>query len=438
MKLKKYSSGSLFTNKNPNFKNISNKILTNISKFNSKKNSKYHHSKNIKISIYKKEKSSNNIILKDKKNINTFYKHNSKSSLIFKSYSEIRFKTDIGINKNNSINYISTMFSNKKVNKIGTKKFLVNNNRINSLPRIYSSRNLNKYGNSFELLKTSNEEIIQNGKKTNYNKYNYSININNKLKTFNLIKNKNNFNLSSKLKDKLSLKNNKNKSHLEEKENNNKFDLLTSKNKIIRKTFNISLLIDKYLLNSTNSNLYNFDKENISTNANKYCSNLMINNSNRNTNKSSYLEFQSKLSKFKNLSKNRNNLIFTQNSKLNKLINQTDVKKASFKNKTDYENNKSNIKKLPKISQLNSTKFYRPINLKKKYSQKLINNNPLYDFILPDKSYKKNKSKLNNKVNGCIKINFFKTNKPESEYEIYEGVEMKHFKIVKFIQENKE
>ena len=318
----------------------------------------------------------------------------------------------------------------------------------------FSSRNFNRKVKSFELLKISNEDIIPNGKKIKGKKIVYSINTNNKLKKHNLIKNKSNANLMSKLKDNLYVKANENIHHIFDKSKNNmKCELLSTKSK---KRNNLSLLFDKYIYNSTNCKIFQNEKENLNSNMNSnnnsnntnlnkynksmmYVNNITTNKINNNIyNKITNFESQIKLPRAKNSFKNKNNLPFHPNSKMIRIINQTESNHWNLK-KNSTNSSEANIpfdkKKISKIKSKNSPKFFKPINLRKKNSQKIINNKPLYELnYFSDKSHSKNKSKIDIQYDRFTDINY---NKNIDEEEVYEGVEMGHFKIVRLIQENK-
>ena len=461
MKLKKFSSGSLTKNKNPNSKNNSNKNSNNIllNKLKYSKNIKFPYQKSSKICLYKNKNISKNLNSKEhKKTFSINFNNNSQKSLITKSNSEIRFKTDFGINTS-STNFSSNVFSIQKNSRIITtnaNNFLSNKKKQNEMSKNFSSRNFNRKVKSFELLKISNEDIIPNGKKIKGKKIIYSINTNEKLKAHNLIKNKSNANLISKLKDNLYVQANENINHIFDKNKNNmKCEILSTKNK---KRNNLSLLFDKYIYNSTNCKIFQNEKENLNsnmnsnnnsnnnnTNLNKYnksvihVNNITTNKINNNIyNKIINFESQIKLPRAKNYFKNKNNLPFHPNSKMIKLINQTESNQCHIK-KNSTNSSEINIpfdkKKISKIKSKNSSKFFKPINLRKKNSQKIINNKPLYELnFLSDKSHSKNKSKIDIKYDRFTDINF---NKNINDEEVFEGVEMGHFKIVRLIQEDK-
>ena len=463
MKLKKFSSGSLTKNKNSISKNNSNKNSNNIllSKLKSTKSIKFPYQKSSKICLYKNKDISKNLNSKEhKKTFSINFNNNSQKSFITKSNSEIRFKTDFGINTS-STNFSSNIFSIQKNSRIittntNTNNFLSNKKKQNVMSKNFSSRNFNRKVKSFELLKISNEDIIPNGKKIKGKKIVYSINTNKKLKNHNLIKNKSNANLMSKLKDNLYVKVNENINHIFDKSKNNiKCEILSTKNK---KRNNLSLLFDKYIYNSTNCKIFQNEKENLNSNMNSnnnsnnnntnlnkynksmiYVNNITTNKINKNIyNKITNLEPQIKLPRAKNSFKNKINLPFHPNSKMIKLINQTELNQCHIK-KNSTNSSENNIpfdkKKISKIKSKNSPKFFKPINLRKKNSQKIINNKPLYELnCFSDKSHSKNKSKIDIKYDRFTDINF---NKNINEEEVYEGVEMGHFKIVRLIQDNK-
>lgn len=460
MKLKKYSSGSLIKVKSQNSKNNSNKNSNNIllSKLKCTKNIKFPYQKSSKICLYKNKNISKNLNSKEhKKTFSINFNNNSQKSLITKSNSEIRFKTDFGINTS-STNFSSNVFSIQKNSRIittNTNNFLSNKKNQNAISKNFSSRNFNRKVKSFELLKISNEDIIPNGKKIKSKKINYSINTNKKLKTHNLIKNKSNANLMSKLKDNLYVKTNENINHIFDKSKNNmKCELLSTKNK---KRNNLSLLFDKYIYNSTNCKIFQNEKENLNSNMNSnnnsnykntnlnkynksmiYVNNITTNKSNNIYNKITNFDSQIKLPRTKNSFKNKKNLPFHPNSKMIRLINQTESNQCLIK-KNSTNSSETNIpfdkKKISRIKSKHSPKFFKPINLRKKNSQKIINNKPLYELnCFSDKSHSKNKSKIDIKYDRFTDINF---NMNIDEEEVYEGVEMGHFKIVKLIQDNK-
>ena len=465
MKLKKYSSGSLIKSKNPNSKNNSSKNSNNIilNKLKYAKSIKFPYQKSSKICLYKNKNISKNLNSKEhKKTFSINFNNNSQKSLITKSNSEIRFKTDFGINTS-STNFSSNVFSIQKNSRIittNTNNFLSNKKKQNVMSKNFSSRNFNRKVKSFELLKMSNEDLIPNGKKIKGKKIVYSINTNKKLKNHNLIKNKSNANLMSKLKDNLYVKANENINHIFDKNknsnSNNKCELLSTKNK---KRNNLSLLFDKYICNSTNCKIFQNEKENLNSNMNSnnnsnnnntninkynksmlYVNNITTNKINNNIyNKITNFESHIKQARAKNSFKNKNNLPFHPNSKMIKLINQTELNQCHIK-KNSTNSSETNIpfdkKKISKIKSKNSPKFFKPINLRKKNSQKIINNKPLYEFnCFSDKSHSKNKSKIDIKYDRFTDINFNKNNIDEKE--VYEGVEMGHFKIVRLIQDNK-
>ena len=347
MKLKKFSSGSLIKIKNPNSKNNSTKNSNNIllSKLKSTKSIKFPYQKSSKICLYKNKNISKNLNSKEhKKTFSINFNNNSQKSLITKSNSEIRFKTDFGINTS-STNFSSNVFSIQKNSRIittntNTNNFLSNKKKQNVMSKNFSSRNFNRKVKSFELLKISNEDIIPNGKKIKGKKIVYSINTNNKLKKHNLIKNKSNANLMSKLKDNLYVKANENIHHIFDKSKNNmKCELLSTKSK---KRNNLSLLFDKYIYNSTNCKIFQNEKENLNSNMNSnnnsnntnlnkynksmmYVNNITTNKINNNIyNKITNFESQIKLPRAKNSFKNKNNLPFHPNSKMIRIINQTE------------------------------------------------------------------------------------------------------------------
>ena len=448
MKLKKYSSG-LF-NKNKNFKYSSNKNISNI-QFNSPNTQIYLKlpCKKVsnKISLNKKSITTSNLNFKEKKikfNYNNI--NNSHKSLISKSISDLRFKTDIAL-FNNSPNCSMNIFSNKS-NKIEVN----NKTKVKSLSKNFSSRNFfDRCGKSFEILKISNEEIYLN-KNLKNNKFNDSFKASNKSHLFNLVKNKNSFNSVKKLNDNCYLKKkNYNK-------NNNKYNnlcgLLTKKNKQKNQISNFSALVDKYLYDSSYINIYQSDKENINTNNNpinksKKNINKLLNinitthkNKRNINNRSLYLDFHTKRTQPKHSSKHKINLPLHPNSKIIKHEkgNITDVNQYYSKSKINLTENIIQLdnKFLSKIKRQNSSKFLVPLNLKKKESHKIINDKYISEInYFSEKSYRKNKSKITKKNKSYTDITINENNQNVDSLDSYEGVEMGHFQIVKLIQKNK-
>lgn len=445
MKLRKFSSGSLIKNKN--LKYASNKNTSNI-QFNSHNSQIYLKlpSKKVssKISLNKKAITTSNLNFKEKKikfNYNNI--NNSHKSLISKSNSDLRFKTDIGI-YNNSPNCSMNIFSNKN-NKIE----LNNKNKIRSLSKNFSSRNFDCYAKSFEILKISNEEIFSN-KNFKNNKYNNSLKANNEMKLFNLVKNKNSFNSGKRINDNCYLKN---KNYNKDKYKN-LCGLLSKKNKLKNQITNFSALLDKYLYDSAYINLYQNDKENINTNNNLNNKNnikKLVNsnhnisthkNKRNNNNMSLYLDFHYKRTQPKHSSKKKINLPVHPKSKIIKPEkgNITEINKYFGKSKINLTEN--NIifdnKLITKIQRQNSTKFLVPLKLKKRDNHKIINDNYLNEInYFSEKSYRKNKSKINKRIKSYTDININENNEYSDDIDYYDGVEMGHFKIVRIIQKNK-
>ena len=443
MKLRKYSCGSLIKNgikikRNISYKNTNNILLNQpITKFflklPNKKESKQH--------LRKRSITSNNLNLKENKNK---YNHkvinlnnNSQKSLISKSNSDLRYKSEFILSPNCSMNIIS---KNNNYNKNKTTK------RI--FPKNLSSRNLNVRTKSFEILKTPNEDAFSD-KNFRNKKFNDSLKANNKLKVFNIVKKKGSYNSLSRINIKACSKNKKNKV---QKAMNNIFGLLSKKNKLKKQIINFSALFDKYFYDSMNINLYQSEKENININSNiinnnKYRKHLQISNNNiitcknmRNINKGIYLDFQAKVTTNpKNLSKTRINLPLHPNSK--NIKTETNQLKRCF-SKTNINLTESNIrfdnKLLSRIKKEDLVKGFMPINLRKKNSYKninIINNCGIKDFdFFSNKSLRKSKSKTNNKIysNKEENLNYFSNN-----LNTYEGVEIGHFRIVQLIQANK-
>ena len=187
MKLRKYSTGSLIKNKRNNNNKISNNILLN------KKNSyiflKLPYRIPSQIDLNKRAITSSNLNLKEKtirfQKMNNF-NNNSQKSLISKSNSDLRFKTDIDL-INKSPNCSMNIFSNKNNYKNKFNKMMADKNKIKSLFKNFSSRNLGGREKSFELLKISNENIFSEKKNKNNN---ISLKTNNKLKIINFTKSK--------------------------------------------------------------------------------------------------------------------------------------------------------------------------------------------------------------------------------------------------------
>ena len=187
MKLRKYSTSSLIKNKLNNNNKISSNIWIN--KKNSHNYLKLPYRIPSQINLNKRAITSNNLNLKEKtikfQKMNNFNK-NSQKSLISKSNSDLRFKTDIAqINK--SPNCSMNIFSNKNNYKNESNKVSVNKKKIKLLFKNFSSRNFEGRAKSFELLKISNENIFSEKKNKNNN---ISLKTNNKLKIINFTKSK--------------------------------------------------------------------------------------------------------------------------------------------------------------------------------------------------------------------------------------------------------
>ena len=448
MKLRKFPSSLLLNNKNK--KISSNKTSNNI--LYSKKNSqiflKLPYRMPSQINLNKRAITSNNLNSKEK--IIKYHKtnhNNSLKSLISKSNSDLRYKTDFGI-YNNSPNCSMNIFLIKNNSKNEYNKISSNKNNIKLLSKNFSCRIFDNRAKSFELLKISNEDIFSE-KNFKNKKVNDSLKTN-KFKILNFSKSKNNFNTGIRMKDTTN-----NKKIIKKKNNNRKImynnicGLLSKKNKLKNELTNFSVLLDKYVYDSANINLYLNEKENINLNTNnhnKYNKNLLIGINNLNSNKNKrnnnrkimYLDYQVKLTQPKYSLKKKINLpVHPYSKNINTEINQ-------YLSKKNINLTESNIlfdnKLISRIKKEDSSKILVPINLKKKNSYKNINNRQLNEInFFSDKSYGKNKSKINknNNVNLNIETNINEYNEKSNKIKSYEGVEMGHFKIVKLIQENK-
>ena len=441
MKLRKYSTGSLIKNKRNNNNKISNNILLN------KKN--YHIFLKLpcripsQINVNKRAITSSNLNLKEKtikfQKMNNF-NNNSQKSLKSKSNSDLRFKTDIDLN-NKSLNCSMNIFSNKNNYKNEFNKVLAKKNKIKSLFKNFSSRNLDGREKSFELLKISNENIFSEKKSKNNN---ISLKANNILKIINFTKSKSNFNSRIRINDKSD---NKHKNKKGKNIYNNICGLLTKKKKIKNSLVNFSLLLDKYLCDSTNINAFQNGKENFNfnnINHNKYSNKLMnrINILNTNKNKRNNNrkiinhDSQTKLTQPKYSSKKKINLPAHPNSKIkNTEINHYFSKKSINLTESNilFEN-----KIKPRINKKYSSKILVPINLKKKKSYKIINNIQEFDFdFFSGKISGKSKTKIHKNLNVHTEINSNEDIGDSQILNFYEGVEMGHFQIVKLLQENK-
>lgn len=434
MKLRKFSTGSLIKNVNKNINNISSKKSNNIL-FNKQKSQNVlnlPHKKNSYIQLNKRAITSSNLNFKENKIKYKYNKNaysNSQKSLISKSNSDLRAKTDIGLNIN-SPNSSMNIFLNKKKNKLELNKISINKYKKSSISKNFSSRNFDGKANSFELLKLSNEDILSNKKNKN-KKFNDSLKTNNRPKLSQLSqfsKNKSNFNSCNKINYKLYNK----KKNNQIKKYNNIFNLLSKKNKLKNQIINFSALLDKYLYDSTYINLYQSEKENININSNNNKNNykynkLMITNNNnfshknkRNINRrGKHIDFQTKLTQPKNPTKKKINLPKHPNSKIiNTEINQMN-QYFSRKNINLTESNIQFDKRLgSRIKKDDTSKILIPINLKKKNSHQNIN-------------HKNNNIFTEDFFNDYFEDEFSKNK------NAYEGVEIGHFNIVKMIQENK-
>ena len=432
MKLRKFSASSLLKNqiinKNKNiFSKKSNNILFNKQKSQNLLN--LPNKKNSCIHLNKRAITSCNLNFKENK---LKYKHNkntnsnSQKLLISKSNSDLRAKTDIGLNINSPKSSMN-IFLNKKKIKLELNKISLNKYKVSSLSKNFSSRNFDGKANSFDLLKLSNEDIMSN-KNNKIKQFNDSFKSNNKLKLSHFSKNKSHFNSCTRINYKLY---NKKKNNKERKKYNNICSLLSKKNQLKNQIINFSALLDKYLYDSTNIKIYQNEKENININSSqnhyKYNKLLLTNNNNysyknkKNINRrGKYLDFQAKLTQPKHSTKKKINLPIHPNSKLTNTeinqINQYFSRKNINLTESNIQFDKRLYSRIKKDD--NTSKILVPINLKKKKSYQNINNknnNIFADDILND--YFENEFSKNNNN--------------------YEGVEMGHFKIVKLIQENK-
>jgi hypothetical protein len=318
---------------------------------------------------------------------------------------------------------------------------MADKNKIKSLFKNFSSRNLGGREKSFELLKISNENIFSEKKNKNNN---ISLKANNKLKIINYTKSKISFNSGIRISDKSD---NKHKNKKGQNTDSNICGLLTKKKKIKNSLVNFSMLLDKYLCDSTNINAFQNGKENFNfnnINHNKYNNKLMnrINNLNANKNKRNNNrkiishDSQTKLTQPKYSSKKKINLPVHPNTKiLNTEINHYFSKKSINLTESNilFEN-----KIKPRINKKYSSKILVPINLKKKNSYKIINNIHEFDFdFFSGKTYGKSKTKINKNLNAHTETNSNEDIGNSQILNFYEGVEMGHFQIVKLIQENK-
>ena len=270
---------------------------------------------------------------------------------------------------------------------------------------------------------------------------------NNKLKIINFTKSKSNFNSGIRVNEKSY---NKHKNKKGKNIYNNIYGLLTNKKKLKNSLANFSVLLDKYLCDSTNLNAFqigkdgkeNFNSNNISHNKynNKFMNgiNILNNNKNKRNNNRKIIshDSQNKLTQTKYSSKKKINMPVHPNSKiLNTEINHYFSKKSINLTESNilFEN-----KIKPRINKKYSSKILVPINLKKKNSYKIINNIHEFDFdFFSGKTYGKSKTKINKNLNEHTETNSNEDIENSHILNFYEGVEMGHFQIVKLIQENK-
>jgi hypothetical protein len=413
-------------------KKYSNNIKLN--NYDSYINLQMHRNKaNNKNQIKKSTKTYTNLnkIKPNNKKLSFNINNNSQKLLISKSNSELGHKNDFGIYTNST-----NSSSNLKKN-------------IKSLSKNFSSRNINHCGkSSFDLLKISNDDILSyskdkhsNSKKDNKNKKSkFSLKNINKLKMFNLIKNKSFLNSCSRKKNSSLIKYNDYKA---KKKYKDLYNILPKKNLLKNQKSNFC----KYLLDSTN--LYIFpnnkeNKENIKSNCNSRNKNIIFskfhivnnNKTKKNSNKSMYIDFNNKFKRQKNSNKKNNNLPFHPNTN-NKVVNRTEANQNLPKFIAYLtENNIPLDKKLLKNKAQLSTKNLMQKRIKNILDTKIINNSYLYELnCFSDKSYIKKKGKINK--NNKINIDKKKKKNDIDIIDEFEGVEMGHFRIVKVIQEVK-
>ena len=432
MKSSKLSSSFLIKKRNnPNIKITYKKYSNNIKLNNYDSYINLHMQRNKannKNQIKKSTKTYTNLIKikPNNKKLSFNINNNSQKLLISKSNSELGHKNDFGIYTNST-----NSSSNLKKN-------------IKSLSKNFSSRNINHCGkSSFDLLKISNDDILSyskdkrsNSKKDSKNKKSkfYLKNIN-KLKMFNLIKNKSFLNSCSRKKNNSLIKYKDNKV---KKNYKDLYNILPRKNLLKNQKSNFC----KYLLDSTNLCIFPNNKENIKSNCNSRNKNIIFtksriinnNKTKKNRNNSMYIDINNKFKRQKNSNKKNNNLPFHPNTN-NKVVNKTEAN-HNLPRFISYltENNIPLDKKFQKSKAQLSTKNLMQKRIKNIIDSKIINNSYLYELnCFSDKSYIKKKGKIN-KNN---KINLDKNKKKADIIDEFEGVEMGHFKIVKVIQEVK-